>query len=54
MRIDTADPASIEFAAKEVLARHPDLNVLVMTAGIMQVEDWHQPPRLSWPRPSPS
>ena len=26
-----------------MLARHPDLNVLVTMAGIMRVEDWHQP-----------
>jgi uncharacterized oxidoreductase len=43
VRIDTADAASIESAAKEVLAKHPDLNVLVAMAGIMHVEDWHQP-----------
>jgi uncharacterized oxidoreductase len=43
MQIDTADPASIDSAAKEVLARHPDLNVLVTMAGIMRIEDWHQP-----------
>ena len=43
VQIDTADPASIESAAKEVLAQHPDLNVLVAMAGIMRVEDWHQP-----------
>ena len=41
--IDTADPASIAAAAKEVLAKHPDLNVLVTMAGIMHVEDWHNP-----------
>jgi short-subunit dehydrogenase involved in D-alanine esterification of teichoic acids len=41
--IDTADPTSIESAAKEVLARHPDLNVLGMMAGIMHIEDWHRP-----------
>ena len=41
--IDTADPASISSAAKEVLRRHPDLNVLIAMAGIMQAEDWHQP-----------
>ncbi|SCE92864.1 Short-chain dehydrogenase involved in D-alanine esterification of teichoic acids [Micromonospora purpureochromogenes] len=41
--IDTADAASIASAAREVLARHPDLNVLVTMAGIMRVEDWHQP-----------
>ncbi|MFG2056839.1 SDR family oxidoreductase [Micromonospora sp. NPDC048930] len=43
VQIDTADPASIESAAKQVLARHPELNVLVTMAGIMRVEDWHQP-----------
>ncbi|MFB4284178.1 MULTISPECIES: SDR family oxidoreductase [unclassified Nonomuraea] len=43
VRIDTADAASIESAAQEVLARHPDLNVLVTMAGIMRVEDWHKP-----------
>ena len=43
VQIDTADPASIESAAKEVLARHPDLNVLVAMAGIMRIEDWHAP-----------
>jgi uncharacterized oxidoreductase len=43
VRIDTADAASIEAAAKEVLAKHPDLNVLVAMAGIMRIEDWHEP-----------
>lgn len=43
VRVDVADGASIEAAAKEVLARHPELNVLVAMAGIMQVEDWHSP-----------
>jgi len=43
VRIDTADAASIESAAKEVLAQHPDLNVLVAMAGIMRIEDWHEP-----------
>ena len=42
-QIDTTDPASISSAAKQVLDRHPDLNVLVAMAGIMRVEDWHQP-----------
>ena len=41
--IDTTDPASIADAAKEVLTRHPGLNVLVPMAGIMRAEDWHQP-----------
>jgi uncharacterized oxidoreductase len=43
VQIDTADPASIDSAAKQVLARHPDINVLVTMAGIMRVEDWRQP-----------
>jgi uncharacterized oxidoreductase len=43
VQVDTADAASIEAAAKEVLARHPDLNVLIPMAGIMRAEDWHQP-----------
>jgi uncharacterized oxidoreductase len=41
--IDTADPASIESAASQVLDRHPGLNVLVTMAGIMRVEDWRKP-----------
>jgi uncharacterized oxidoreductase len=43
VEIDTTDPASIASAAKEVLARHPDLNVLIPMAGIMRVEDWREP-----------
>lgn len=43
VRIDTADPESIQSAAKDVLARHPELNVLITMAGIMNVEDWHRP-----------
>ena len=43
VEIDTTDPASIEAAAQQVLARHPDLNVLIPMAGIMRVEDWHRP-----------
>jgi short-subunit dehydrogenase involved in D-alanine esterification of teichoic acids len=41
--IDTSNAASIEAAAQEVLARHPDLNVLIPMAGIMRAEDWHKP-----------
>ena len=41
--IDTADAASIAGAAKQVLANHPDLNVLVAMAGIMRIEDWQHP-----------
>ena len=43
VRIDTADPDSIVSAAREVLAKHPDLNVLVTMAGIMHIEDWQHP-----------
>ncbi len=43
MDIDTADGASIEAAAGKVLAAHPDLNVLVLMAGIMRIEDWRRP-----------
>ena len=42
VQIDTTDVASIGSAAKQVLARHPDLNVLVTMAGIMRVEDWRK------------
>lgn len=42
VQIDTTDAASIAAATEEVLARHPDLNVLVTMAGIMRIEDWHQ------------
>ncbi|KQY60546.1 oxidoreductase [Aeromicrobium sp. Root495] len=40
VEIDTADAASIERAAAEVLGRHPELDVLVTMAGIMRAEDW--------------
>jgi short-subunit dehydrogenase involved in D-alanine esterification of teichoic acids len=43
VRIDTADAASIDVAAKQVLQRHPDLNVLIAMAGIMRIEDWRKP-----------
>lgn len=43
VEIDTSDSASIERAAGEVLAAHPDLNVLIAMAGIMRVEDWTTP-----------
>jgi len=38
--IDTSDPASITAAAADVIARYPDLNVLLAMAGIMRSEDW--------------
>jgi uncharacterized oxidoreductase len=41
--VDCADPDSIDAAGREVLARYPELNVLVTMAGIMRVEDWSKP-----------
>lgn len=41
--IDTTDPTSIAAAADQLTTDHPDLNVLITMAGIMRVEDWHQP-----------
>lgn len=43
VRIDVADPASISKAADRVLADYPALNVVIAMAGIMKIEDWHQP-----------
>jgi uncharacterized oxidoreductase len=43
VQIDTTDAASITQAAQQVLASHPDLNVLIPMAGIMRVEDWRHP-----------
>ncbi|MER6338325.1 SDR family NAD(P)-dependent oxidoreductase [Streptomyces tendae] len=43
VQIDVADPASVASATKQVLASHPDLNVLVAMAGVMHIEDWRDP-----------
>jgi len=43
VQIDTADSGSVRSAAEHVLKHHPDLNVVVAMAGIMQMEDWHRP-----------
>jgi uncharacterized oxidoreductase len=43
VQVDTTDPESIDAAAQLVLTTHPDLNVLITMAGVMHVEDWHQP-----------
>ncbi|WP_434444776.1 SDR family oxidoreductase [Lentzea sp. E54] len=40
VRIDTADAGSVQAVAKDVIARFPELNVLIAMAGIMRVEDW--------------
>src|ERR1700720_502330 len=36
IELDIADPASIDRAAKKLLAEHPDVNVLINNAGVMQ------------------
>lgn len=43
VHIDTADAVDTQSAAAEVLAKHPDLNVLITMAGVMKFEDWHTP-----------
>jgi uncharacterized oxidoreductase len=43
VQIDTADGESVRSAAASVLEAHPDLNIVVAMAGIMQIEDWHRP-----------
>jgi short-subunit dehydrogenase involved in D-alanine esterification of teichoic acids len=40
-QIDTADADSIAAAAQKVLTSHPELNVVILMAGIMSIEDWH-------------
>ena len=40
VEIDTTDPASIAAATAQVVADHPELNVLITMAGIMRIEDW--------------
>ena len=37
--LDVADPASIAAFARQLVARHPETNVLVNNAGIMRFED---------------
>ncbi|MEV6269742.1 SDR family oxidoreductase [Kribbella sp. NPDC051936] len=39
VELDVADPASISAACETVTTKHPNLNVLITMAGIMQVED---------------
>lgn len=43
VRVDITDADSVSDAAKDVLARFPELNVLITMAGVMRVEDWHRP-----------
>ena len=39
VELDVADPASIAAAARELVAAHPDLNILINNAGIMATEN---------------
>lgn len=43
VRIDVTEPASVTRARDEVLARHPDLDLVVAMAGIMLIEDLLDP-----------
>ena len=43
VEIDTADAASIAAACADVIARHPDLDVVIAMAGIMRAEGWTHP-----------
>ena len=36
IELDITDPASVDTAAATLIAEHPDLNVLINNAGIMQ------------------
>ncbi|MBE1159890.1 SDR family oxidoreductase [Dyella acidiphila] len=38
VELDVADPASIERVAKKLIADHPELNVLINNAGVMQLD----------------
>ena len=38
IELDITDAASIDAAAKKLLAEHPDLNVLINNAGIMEMD----------------
>lgn len=44
MELDVADPASIAAFATEIVAAHPDLNVVLNNAGIMPSEDFLDAP----------
>ncbi|SKB02086.1 uncharacterized oxidoreductase [Agreia bicolorata] len=41
VQIDTADPSSIERATQQVVAEHPELDTVILMAGIMEFEDLH-------------
>ena len=43
VRIDVTDPASVLRARDEVLAAHPDLDLVVTMSGVMHIEDLRDP-----------
>jgi uncharacterized oxidoreductase len=45
--LDVADPDSITAAVETVVTNHPDVNVVVTMAGIMQIEDLRDPAHLA-------
>jgi uncharacterized oxidoreductase len=47
VRVDVTDPASIARARDEVLAAHPELDVVVTMSGVMVVEDLRDPAHAS-------
>ena len=47
IQIDVADAESVRRARDEVLARHPDLDVVVTMAGVMLVEDLRDPAHIA-------
>lgn len=47
LQIDVTEPSSILLARDEVLANHPDLDVVVTMSGVMIVEDLRDPAHIS-------
>ena len=47
IQIDVADAESVRRGRDEVLARHPDLDVVITTAGVMLVEDLRDPAHIA-------
>jgi uncharacterized oxidoreductase len=47
VRIDVTDPDSVRRARDEVLAAHPDLDVIVTMSGVMMTEDLRDPSHIT-------
>jgi NAD(P)-dependent dehydrogenase (short-subunit alcohol dehydrogenase family) len=43
IKLDTENPRSIESVADSLIARHPQLNVVINSAGIMKVDNVDKP-----------